>query len=50
MHDDLLARLEQSKLGCHTGIVYVGVLAHADVITLLFISADAMRKMLFICI
>lgn len=47
--DELLLRLQASKLGCHIGITFVGALAYADDIVLIAPTRFALRKLLGIC-
>ena len=47
--DGLLVALNDSKVGCHIGRIYVGALAYADDVTLLAPTPRAMRLQLLIC-
>ena len=47
--DNLLLRLKSANIGCFIGNIYTGCLAYADDLTLLSLTADAMRRMLDIC-
>jgi len=47
--DELLLKLADSGVGCRLGKFYVGVLAYADDIVLLALSASSMRIMLSYC-
>lgn len=47
--DDLLLRLENTRVGCYVGNFYLGALCYADDLTLLAPSASAMRILLSTC-
>ncbi len=47
--DVLLARLKDSKVGCHFGNTYIGSLAYADDVVLLCPTLSALKDMLHIC-
>ena len=47
--DDLLQTLSSKRIGCCIGRMFTGVLAYADDIVLLALSAQAMRIMLSVC-
>ena len=47
--DDMLQRLEKSKLGCHVGSQYVGCVSYADDLILLAPTIAALKGMVKIC-
>ena len=47
--DDLLAKLENSGVGCYMGRVFSGAFGYADDLTLLSPSIVALKKMISIC-
>ena len=47
--DELLQRLEKSKIGCHVGHEYFGALGYADDLTLLCPSITGLQSMVDIC-
>ena len=47
--DDMLKRLESSKIGCHCGSQYVGCVSYADDVILLSPTVTALKEMINIC-
>ena len=47
--DDIIERLNDSKLGCFIGDLYLGCIMYADDLILISVSVSIMQQMIFIC-